>query len=79
MVSVEPCDGTVGFLEGSDPELPAEATVTLADGSTADRAVTWMLDDVDVKPFVLTQVKGVIDGTTLPATATIQMIPENLE
>lgn len=79
VVSVEPCDGTVGFLEGSDPELPAEATVTLADGSTADRAVTWMLDDVDVKPFVLTQVKGVVDGTTLPATATIQMIPENLE
>lgn len=64
--------------DGADMStLPSEVEVQLADGSAETRSVTWNLTDAnDGKPFALTEIQGTVRGTTLPATMTVQMIPQ---
>lgn len=78
--SVKPVDGTVAFLDGATPKLPAKVTVVTVGGKTESRDVTWLTDSAaKAKYYAPTTVRGAVDGTTLPATATVQRVEKNLE
>ena len=65
---------------GETPELPD--TVTIDTGSEEiQRAVTWNLDGVSFEgnPFSIVTVTGSVEGSTVDATANVQIIPENIE
>lgn len=78
VMSVE-ATATQAFLAGTEPELPATVNVTMADGSTEERTVTWLYDGSAISDYAPATVQGVVAGTTLPATATVQRIPTGLE
>lgn len=78
-VSVEPVAGTVAFVDGTTPALPDKVNVKLADGSTVERKVDWKADASKLKAYAPTEVQGIVEGTTLPATATVQKIESNLD
>ncbi|MBM6700418.1 Ig-like domain-containing protein [Bifidobacterium pullorum subsp. saeculare] len=78
VASVAPVEGTVGFLAGTTPTLPDTATVTLNNGTTETRDVTWHYDADSIVEFHPTEVRGSVEGTTLPAVATVQKIPAGL-
>lgn len=63
---------------GQTPELPE--TVTMQ-GTGVEKAVTWNLEDVsfDVDPYKYVTVTGTVEGSSVPVTAEIQVIPENVE
>ena len=63
---------------GVAPELPE--TVTMQ-GTGEEKAVTWNLEGVsfNVNPFKYVTVTGTVEGSSIPATAEIQVIPENVE
>lgn len=82
VVSVDAVEGVNAYLldgaadEPHTGDLPSEVTVQLANGTSEQRAVTWDLSDADAgQPYVLTDVRGTVEGTTLPASMTVQMMP----
>lgn len=78
--SVQAVDGTVAFLDGTTPELPKQVTVTTVGGATEQRDVTWQTSHVSkLKAYAPTEVQGIVTGTTLPATATVQKIEKDLD
>lgn len=80
IVSVDPIESTAAFLEGSVPSLPQTVTVNTADGSHEQKKVTWLFNKDDkYTSFALSSVQGVVEGTSLPAVASVQQIPLNLE
>lgn len=86
VTSVEPVNGVRSYFKGDDTDenagsgsLPSEVTVTLANGETEERAVTWNLSAANSSvPFSLTDITGTVDGTTLPATMRVQMVPDGI-
>jgi uncharacterized protein YjdB len=65
---------------GRTPELPE--TVTYKTGeTTVEKAVTWNLDGVsfDGNPYSYVTVTGTVEGSTVAATAKVQILPENVE
>ncbi len=81
IASVTTVSGTTAVLAGSDPasSLPSDVEVTLENGTTARRHVTWHVDADSLPALVPTRVSGTIAGTGLPASATVQKIPAGLE
>jgi hypothetical protein len=76
--SVESLNDTVAFLQGQTVGLPKTVTVTKADGGTERKPVAWQFDASALTLYAPTVVRGVVEGTTLPATATVQMIQSGL-
>ncbi|WP_169331201.1 Ig-like domain-containing protein [Alloscardovia criceti] len=71
--------GSVGVKEGENVKLPDSVNVSLADGTTQKRSVSWEEIPHNVQPFMPAYVRGTVDGTTLPATATVYTTPDHLE
>lgn len=63
-------------LMGTLPELPETVLV-----GHEQKAVTWNLDGVNlnVQPFEYVTITGTVDGTNLLASASVQMVPADLE
>lgn len=77
-VSVAPT-GAIGVKEGENAHLPSTVDVTLANGKSEKRKVTWETVPTGLQPFAPAAVRGVVEGTTLPATANVYVAPANLE
>lgn len=76
--TVKPVDGTVAFLQGGQPELPTKVTVTQANGTSEARPVHWLLDTSALTLYSPTKIQGTVQGTTLPAAVTVQMVERDL-
>jgi len=65
-------------FNGVTPELPE--TVVMQ-GTGEEKAVTWNIEGVsfDVNPYKYVTVTGTVEGCKYPATAKVQVIPENVE
>jgi beta-xylosidase len=76
--SIEPVEVTTQVRRA--PALPAEVTVTYADGSTGSQAVTW--DDVPASAYAKPgefEVTGALDGgASAAATATVTVQPQRI-
>ena len=69
----------INFSPDKIPELPTEVDVVIGNGHFPNekRAVTW--DDVDIsaiQPFETVTVAGIVEGTSIPASAIIKNLGE---
>lgn len=78
VASVEPVKGTMAFKQGQQPGLPDKVTVKKVDGSSQERSVRWIVDASSLTPYSPTEIRGAVDGSTLPAKATLQMVEDGL-
>ncbi|WEV52875.1 immunoglobulin-like domain-containing protein [Bifidobacterium sp. ESL0704] len=80
IVSVTPEPGIISFFDGKAPTLPKQVTVNKGDGSSESKPVTWQnVDSANMPIYTPQTVQGIVDGTSLPAVASVEKIPENLE
>lgn len=77
--SVQSVDELQVVQEGKKAQLPAEVTVTLSNGKSEQRKVDWDPIPASATPFAPAEVKGAVEGTTIPAKATVITAPKNLE
>lgn len=70
--------GTIAFVQGSQPKLPTKVSVRRVNGVSEERPVHWLLNTSDLTLYSPTKIQGTVQGTTLPATATVQMVESGL-
>lgn len=66
---------------GTEPQLPATVETTTISGGTSTAAVSWNTKGIsfDGNPYSLITVKGTVEGADIPAAASVQLIPEDVE
>lgn len=67
--------------DGQVPQLPETVSVTTIGGGTSTAAVNWNTQGISFSgdPYSLVTVKGTVEGTDLQASASVQLIPEQVE
>ena len=78
VVSVQQVQGIRTFKQGSQPGLPDKVSVSKANGKSEERTVHWLIDASNLTLYAPTEVLGTVEGTTLPARASIQEVEDGL-
>jgi len=78
VVSVQQVQGIRTFKQGSQPGLPDKVSVSKANGESEERAVRWLTDTSSLTLYAPTEVLGTVEGTTLPARASVQEVEDGL-